>query len=178
MSKIMDLRQKRADLWEQTKKFLDEAKRDGDVLCADDVAKYEKMEADIVALGKEIDILERQAEMEKKLNAPTSKPVVNTPDGGGKEKTGRASDEYKNAFWKAMQNKYSYAVQDALQIGEDSEGGYLVPDEFENKLIDKLADENFIRSLATVVTSANGDKKIPVVASHGAAVWTDEEGES
>ena len=177
MSKIMDLRQKRADLWEQTKKFLDEAKRDGDVLCADDVAKYEKMEADIVALGKEIDILERQAEMEKKLNAPTSKPVVNTPDSGGKEKTGRASDEYKNAFWKAMQNKYSYAVQDALQIGEDSEGGYLVPDEFENKLIDKLADENFIRSLATVVTSANGDKKIPVVASHGAAVWTDEEGE-
>ena len=102
MSKIMDLRQKRADLWEQTKKFLDEAKRDGDVLCTDDVAKYEKMEADIVALGKEIDILERQAEMEKKLNAPTSKPVVNTPDGGGKEKTGRASDEYKNAFWKAM----------------------------------------------------------------------------
>ena len=177
MSKIMDLRQKRADLWEQTKKFLDEAKREGDVLCADDVAKYEKMEADIVALGKEIDILERQAEMEKKLNAPTSEPVVNTPDGGGKEKTGRASDEYKNAFWKAMQNKYSYAVQDALQIGEDSEGGYLVPDEFETKLIDKLADENFIRSLATVVTSANGDKKIPVVASHGAAVWTDEEGE-
>ena len=30
MSKITDLRQKRADLWEQTKKFLDGAKRDGD----------------------------------------------------------------------------------------------------------------------------------------------------
>ena len=177
MSKITELRQKRADLWEKTKKFLNDAKQDCDVLSADDVDAYEKMEADIVALGKEIDILERQADMEKQLNAPTSKPVVNTPAGSDDEKTGRASNEYKNAFWKAMRNKNSYAVQDALQIGTDSEGGYLVPDEFESRLIDKLADENFIRGLATVITSSSGDKKIPVVASHGAATWTDEEGE-
>ena len=31
-----------------------------------------------------------------------------------------------------------------------------------------------MRGLATIITSANGDKKIPVVASHGEAVWTDE----
>lgn len=176
MSKITELRQKRAALWEKTKKFLDDAKRDGDVLSADDVAAYEKMEADIVALGKEIGFLERQAEMDKKLNAPTSTPVLGNPDPGSGTKTGRASDEYRNAFWKAMQNKFSYSAQDALQIGTDSEGGYLVPDEFESTLVDKLADENIIRTLATIITSSNGDKKIPVVASHGAASWTDEEG--
>ena len=31
-----------------------------------------------------------------------------------------------------------------------------------------------MRGLTTIITSANGDKKIPVVASHGEAVWTDE----
>ena len=177
MSKILDLRQKRANLWDETKNFLDSAKREGDVLSAEDAAKYEKMEADIVALGREIDILERQAELDKQLNAPVNTPVLGTPKTNGDTKTGRASDEYKNAFWQAMQNKYTYSVHDALQIGTDSEGGYLVPDEFEATLIDRLSEENFIRSLATIITSSNGDKKIPVVASHGAAVWIDEEGE-
>ena len=61
MSKILELRQKRTALWNETKKFLDNAKRDGDVLSAEDAATYEKMEADIVARGKEIDIIERKA---------------------------------------------------------------------------------------------------------------------
>ena len=175
MSKILDLRQKRASLWEKTKKFLDDAKREDGMLSADDVATYEKMEADIVSLGKEIDILERQAEMEKQLNAPVNTPVREKPANGAETKTGRASDAYKNAFWKLMQNnQLSYSVHDTLQIGTDSEGGYLVPDEYEATLIDKLTDENIMRGLATIITSANGDKKIPVVASHGEAVWTDE----
>lgn len=177
MSKVLELRQKRAALWEKTKNFLDSAKCEGDVLSAENVSTYEKMEGEIVALGREIDILERRAEMDKQLNSPINAPVLGNPNSGADNKTGRASDEYRRAFWKAMQNKYSYSVHDALQIGTDSEGGYLVPDEFESTLIDKLQEENIIRGLATIITSANGDKKIPVVASHGAASWTDEEGE-
>lgn len=178
MSKVVELRQKRATLWEDTKKFLDNAKRDNNgMLSAADVEAYEKMEADIVAIKKEIDILERQEALDKEMNAATSTPALGTPGTGAVDKTGRASDEYKKAFWQTMQNKYSYSAQDALQIGTDSEGGFLVPDEFENTLVDKLRDENIIRSVATTITSSNGDKKIPVVASHGSAVWTDEEAE-
>ncbi|MCC8169242.1 MAG: phage major capsid protein, partial [Oscillospiraceae bacterium] len=177
MSKILELRQKRTELWEKTKSFLDNAKREGDVLSADDAATYEKMEADIVAMGREIDILERQAELEKQMNKPTSNPVLNNPQKDTSEKVGRASDEYKGVFWQAMRNKYSYSVQDALQIGSDSEGGYLVPDEFEKTLIDSLTDENIIRGLATIIKTDSGERKIPVVASHGAAVWTDESAE-
>ena len=175
MASITDLRQKRAALWEKTKKFLDNAKRENDMLSAEDVETYEKMESEIVALGKEIDILERQAEMEKRLNSPVNTPVLETPKTNGNTKTGRASNEYKQAFWKLMKNnQLSYSVHDTLQIGTDSDGGYLVPDEYETVLIDKLADENIMRGLTTIITSANGDKKIPVVASHGEAVWTDE----
>ncbi len=60
----------------KTKKFLDNAKRENDMLSAEDVETYEKMESEIVALGKEIDILERQAEMEKRLNSPLIHPFL------------------------------------------------------------------------------------------------------
>ena len=65
-------------------------------------------------------------------------------------------------------------VVNALRIGSDAEGGYLVPDEFEQILIKALEEENIIRALAHVITSSSGDKKIPVVASNGAASWVDE----
>ena len=178
MSKITELRKKRSDLWEQTKKFLDSAKRDNNgLLTAKDVEEYEKMEADIVAIKKEIDILERQEAIDKEMAMPTTEPVKNTPKPASDTKTGRASDAYKSAFWDAMRNKFSFAAKDALQIGTDSEGGFLVPDEFEHQLIDKLNDENIIRGYATIITTESGDRKIPVVASHGAAAWTDEEAE-
>lgn len=176
MSKALELRQKRADLWEKAKLFLDNAKRDGDVMSAEDTATYENMEKEIVSLGKEIGIIERREALDLEMSKPTSNPIANTPAKPDAGKTGRATDEYKNAFWTAMRNKTPhFDVFNALQIGTDSEGGFLVPDEFESTLIDRLHDENIIRSLATVILSSSGDKKIPVVAGHGEAVWTDEE---
>lgn len=176
MSKALELRQKRADLWEKAKLFLDNAKRDGDVMSAEDTATYENMEKEIVSLGKEIGIIERREALELEMSNPTSNPIANTPAKPDAGKTGRATDEYKKAFWTAMRNKTPhFDVFNALQIGTDSEGGFLVPDEFESTLIDRLHDENIIRSLATVILSSSGDKKIPVVAGHGEAVWTDEE---
>ena len=54
MNQILSLREKRAKLWNDTKAFLD-SHRDGDgMVSAEDNATYEKMEADVVALGKEI----------------------------------------------------------------------------------------------------------------------------
>lgn len=177
MSKTLELREKRNGLWEQTKAFLDNAKRENGVLCAEDVAKYEKMEADIVSLGREIDILERQAALDLQLNTPINQPIKNTPNMNAQTKNGKASDEYKDAFWKTMRNKTAFESINALQIGADSEGGYLVPDEFEATLIDALKEENVMRSLATIITTSSGEKLIPVVASHGTASWTAEEAE-
>lgn len=176
MSKSIELRQKRNDLWEKAKLFLDNAKRDGDVLSAEDAATYEKMEKEIVALGKEIGIVERREALDLELSKPTTSAIVTTPTSTTDSKTGRASDEYRQSFWNVMRNKkFSYEVANALEIGTDSEGGYLVPDEYESTLIDRLAEENIIRQYATVIKSSNGDKKIPIVAGHGEASWTDEE---
>ena len=176
MSKAVELRQKRSELWEKAKLFLDNAKRNGDVLSADDRATYEKMEQEIVDLGKEIGIIERREALDLEMSKPTSAPISTNPNTKTEEKTGRSSDEYKKSFWLAMRNKKNpYEAVNALQIGTDSEGGYLVPDEYESTLIEKLHDENIIRQYATVIKSSNGDKKIPVVAGYGEATWTDEE---
>ena len=178
MKKILELREKRAKAWEAAKAFLD-SRRGGDgLLSAEDTVAYEKMEQEVVDLGKEIERLERQAAIDAELNKPVSEPITNKPNNNpdGEEKKGRATDRYKKTFWNAMRRKNFYDVENALQVGTDSEGGYLVPDEFEHTLVEALEEENFFRGIATVIQTSSGDRKIPVVATKGTASWIDEEG--
>jgi HK97 family phage major capsid protein len=178
MSKILELREKRAKAWDAAKAFLDSKRGADGLLSAEDVATYEKMEADVVNLGKEIDRLERQQALDAELNKPINTPITGQPGQPNPEnKTGRTSDEYKRAFWNAMRSKAAgYEVLNALQVGTDSEGGYLVPDEFERTLVEALQEENIFRTMAKIIQTASGDRKIPVVASKGTASWVDEEG--
>lgn len=173
MEKTTELREKRARLWEEAKAFLEGRRGEDGLLSAEDTATYEKMETEVVSLGKEVERLERQAAIELELAKATSQVIKNIP---GEEKTGRAGDEYTNAFWQHMRNRGGYEVRNTLTIGTDSEGGYLVPDEFERTLVEALEEENVLRQLAKVITTSSGDKKIPVVASKGTASWVDEEG--
>ena len=51
----------------------------------------------------------------------------------------------------------------------------LVPDEYEQQLIQALEEVNVLRKICNVINTSYGDRKIPVVASHGSATWMDEE---
>ncbi len=175
MERILKLREQRAKAWADAKAFLDQKRGNDGLISAEDTATYEKMEADVVNLGKEIDRLERQAAIDLELSKAVNQPIRTSPSVNGEEKTGRASAEYADAFWKAMRSKNAWGVQNALQVGENTEGGYLAPDEFERTLIEALEEENIFRSLAHVITTSSGDRKIPVVASKGSATWLDEE---
>ena len=176
---ILELREKRAKAWEAAKAFLDSHRNEKGVLSAEDDASYSRMEQEITDLGKEISRLERQEAFEKELSQPVNMPLIGRPAAGsqGKEKTGRASDEYRQNFWNMMRSKTPMPqVVNALQIGTDSEGGYLVPDEYERTLVEALEEENVFRQLAKVIRTSSGDRKIPVVATKGTASWIDEEG--
>ena len=178
MNKILELREKRAKSWEAAKAFLDTKRGTDGIVSAEDTATYEKMEADVVALGKEIDRLEKQEALDRELSKPLNTPLTEKPIFHGTEsKSGRASAEYQKAFWNVMRSKNpSHEVINSLTVGTDSEGGYLVPDEFERTLIEALDEENIFRKLANVISTSSGDRKIPVVASKGTASWIDEEG--
>ena len=176
MNKILALREKRANLWNETKAFLDSHRGEDGMVSAEDNATYEKMEADVVALGKEIERLERQAAIDREMDQPTAAPLVSRPVAPNDRKQGRASDEYRNAFWGMIRNRnLTPGVMNDLQIGTDTEGGYLVPDEFEHTLVQGLEEENVLRSLCTVIQTSSGDRKIPIVTAHGTASWVDEE---
>ncbi|HIV93003.1 MAG TPA: phage major capsid protein [Candidatus Eisenbergiella stercoravium] len=176
---ILELREKRAKAWEAAKAFLDSHRNEKGVLSAEDDAAYTRMEQEITDLGKEIARLERQEAFERELSQPLNKPLTGRPVSGGveKEKTGRASEEYKANFWNAMRSKVPLpSVVNALEEGTDSEGGYLVPDEYERTLVEALEEENVFRQMAKVIRTSSGDRKIPVVATKGTASWIDEEG--
>ena len=179
---ILELREKRAKAWEAAKAFLDSHRKENGVLSAEDDAAYTKMEQEITDLGKEIARLERQEALDAELNRPLNKPLTVKPGcgadtDGAEDKTGRASDDYRKNFWNAMRSKVPMPnVTNALQIGTDSEGGYLVPDEYERTLVEALEEENIFRQMAKVIKTSSGDRKIPVVASKGTASWIDEEG--
>ena len=174
MNKILSLREKRANLWNEAKAFLESRRGEDGMISAEDNATYEKMEADVVALGKEIERLERIKALDREFDMPTSTPLVGSP-GSVDHRQGRASDEYKKAFWNLMRGKSVREARNALQIGELSEGGYTVPDSFEHQLIDGLQDENIMRPLVHVITTGSGEHKIPIVASHGSGAWIEEE---
>ncbi len=55
MSKILELREKRAKAWEAAKAFLDAKRTQEGFVSAEDAATYDKMEKDVVNLGKEIE---------------------------------------------------------------------------------------------------------------------------
>ena len=175
---ILELREKRAKAWEAAKAFLDSHRNDKGVLSAEDDAAYTRMEQEITDLGKEISRMERREALDAQLNLPVNQPLTGKPlNGRETAKTGRATDEYRQNFWDMMRSKTPMPqVINALQIGTDSEGGYLVPDEYEHTLVEALEEENVFRQLAKVIRTSSGDRKIPVVATKGTASWIDEEG--
>ena len=177
MNQILDMREKRVTLWNAAKAFLDSRRTEDGTLSAEDAGTYEKMEADVIRMGKEIERLERQEVLDLEFDRPTSRPLTSAPETlKDKTKGGRASDEYKNAFWRSMRDKsVSFEVLNALQIGSDSEGGHLVPDEYERTLVEALQEENIFRRFAHLIRTSSGDRKIPVVTSKGTASWIEEE---
>jgi HK97 family phage major capsid protein len=88
-----------------------------------------------------------------------------------------SSDSYKNGFdnyTRVGKSSLSGDVLNALQVGTNSEGGYIVPEEFDTMLVEYLQDINELRGLVNVISTAS-DRHIPVETSLGVATWTAEE---
>ena len=177
MSKILELTEKRAKAWETAKAFLD-AKRNADgFVSAEDAATYEKMEADVQNLTTEIERLARQQAIDDKLAQATSKPITMQPNAQmetERAKPFRERTEYKNAMIDALRTNFR-KISDVLQEGVDADGGYLVPVEYDNRLIEVLKEENIMRGLATRITTS-GEHKINTAATTPAALWVEEGG--
>lgn len=173
---IAELMQKRAKVWEGAKAFVESHTSENGTLSAEDNAAYMRMEQEIADLTTAIDRQQRAEQLEQRLNAPTNTPLTGKPGNGsaGNGKTGRASDEYKAAMIGAFRSNFRN-VSNVLQEGVDADGGYLVPEEYDRRLIDVLEEENIMRSLGTKITTS-GQHKINIAATKPAASWIEEGG--
>lgn len=173
---MKELIKKRAKLWDTAKSFVETHQDENGVLSKEDTEIYNKMEKEIEDLTDVIDRQQRAERREAELSKPVNSPIVVKPSNGDmeekKEKKGTASNEYKNAMISAMRSNFRN-VSNILQEKVDADGGYLVPDEYDSRLIDVLEEENIMRSLATTITTA-GQHKINIAATKPAAAWIEE----
>ncbi len=174
---IIELREKRNKAWEAAKAFADTHTTDKGTLTAEDSATYERMEQEIQDLSREIQRRERQEALDAELSKPVNTPITGKPMNGKQDeapKTGRASDAYKAAMLNAMRTNFRQ-ISNVLSEGVDANGGYLVPEEYDRRLIDVLEEENVMRTLGTKITTS-GEHKINIAATKPAAAWIEEGG--
>lgn len=176
---INELREKRNQAWNAAKAFV-ETKRDKDGLLSDADAKtYAEMEKKVQDYGAEIERMEAMAAMDAQLSKPTSAPITEKPLNGKsaedkKPKSFRATDAYRSGMLNALRTNFRQ-ISNVLQEGIDANGGYLVPDEYDSRLIQVLNEENVMRSLGTAITTS-GEHKINIAATKPAAAWIEEGG--
>ena len=170
---INELREARNKAWQGAKAFV-ESKRDKDgLLSKEDAAAYDEMEKKIKDYSAEIERMEQMEKIENELNKPVNIPIVTKPmTVNGKEKTGRASNEYKAGMLMALRTNFKQ-ISNVLQEGVDADGGYLVPEEYDSRLIQTLEEENIMRKLSTRITTS-GEHKINIAATKPAAAWIEE----
>ena len=170
---IKDMIEKRAKVWETAKNFVDTHENENGVLSAEDNATYSRMEQEIEDLTAAIDRQQRAEAREAALNQPINTPLTGRPAKQVEEKTGRASNAYKEDFGAHLRGKR--LVHNVLSEGVQADGGYLVPEEFERQIVTGLDEANVVRGLAKVITTS-AERKIPVAATHSTAQWTAENG--
>ncbi|PNY20037.1 phage major capsid protein [Streptococcus parauberis] len=178
MNKIQELMEKRKQAWESAKAFV-EAKKDKDGLMSDEDAKtYADMEKKVSNFTKEIERMQSMEAMEREMAKPMSEPLTSQPmqteNNAKPKKTGRASNEYKEGVLQALRSNFRQ-VSNVLQEGVDTAGGYLVPEEYDKRLIDGLTEENIMRTLGTTITTS-GEHKINIAGAKPAASWIEEGG--
>ena len=167
MDRILKLRNECEQKWEAAMAFLENHRDDNDRLSPENGDVFDKMEAEVTALNKEIERLERVEIVNRNFQKPTTSAIVEQPQ--IQSLSGKGSNEYSNQFW-----NYIRGVRNDLSVGEESKGGYLVPDEFHRQLVQSLEEHNVMRKISRVISTASGELQIPIVASDGTAAWLTE----
>jgi HK97 family phage major capsid protein len=85
--------------------------------------------------------------------------------------TARA-EAYRTAFW---DNMYTGMPNNTIKEGHVAGGTYLVPDSFEKRLVEGLAEENVLRKIGNVF-SAPGRLRLPVADTALEGKWVGENG--
>ena len=165
-------------LADEAKKFLDEHEAADGTMSASDAATYAKMEMAIKSAKLEAQAaeLEEAKRMQDFLKNIDKQHVAYDGVKSGNvsfQRAGVAGDDYEKNFWAAVKGRFKVSNVNQLREASPSQGGYLVPTEFDQMIQSALEQENVMRQIGTVFTTAS-EHRIPVVATKPAASWVAE----
>lgn len=167
MSKLNDLLEQRGKVADQ----IQDMNQHVDNWTDENQESFDKLSNQYDDLTKKI---ETQNRIESIANEQNSyEPVKKAPVTENQGSTRFGTAEYEKNFENYVMSKGR--INNALEAGVDSEGGFIVAESWENELNRLLFDANVMRQVSTVRTYTT-DHNIPLTASVGAAAWVDEEG--
>ena len=175
---IRELLTKRANLWEEAKKFLDEHTDADGKISAEDAATVERMIDQIDAMARNIDAQQRLDDWGKELLRPFNKPHFEPFGNKGGDTLKRAvsgvrGDEYKKNFLDAVRKNFKAESTGYLHEGTLPGGGYLLPVEMHEAILTELEGECVLRQIGRTITTAS-EHKITFSAQKPTATWIGE----
>lgn len=183
MTSSIDLRAKRANLWEQAKVLHETAKAEERALSAEEQTQWERLEAEMEKIKGQIDREERLMAVGADLDR--AQPTVaagRLPGDISSRELHAGSEEYRNAFWAWARHgndgldpeqrtmlRNGFVDVRAQGVGVPTAGGFAVADEDMRGIVDAMKAFGGMRQAGcTIFTTATGaDLPIPTVDDTG-----------
>jgi HK97 family phage major capsid protein len=161
MPTSLQLREQRANVWSQMTEVMDRS--DGGQLSVDDAQTYDRLEAEYDKLDADIERAERH---EARAHVDRSGVVASPGDTPDEDPDARYTQAFGNFLRRGitdladddrilMRKRYS-EFQNAAGVGTGAAGGYLVPPEFRDKIIEAAKQFGPMLQVAEVVTTGSG----------------------
>lgn len=163
MPTLQEMRDERATVWEECKRLLDDGTAEG-------AAAYDKAEARVDELTKEIDKREKHEAKQAEFDKVDRSQIVNLTDDDEDSEDDR-DVAYREAFEvyvtrgmadldreqrDLLRENFQGKEGRAAGIGTGSAGGYLVPQGFRQKIIERQKAFGSVQTVATVLETSTG----------------------
>jgi len=168
MATTQQLREQRANIWEQMQAVMAEADKSG--WSGELEQKYDRLEKDLDAKGDEITRQDRFESRSEEFSKVDRSGVV-PADADPTDASDAHSKAYAAAFTSYMRNGITAldhedqkllragwvdSPKNAAGVGTGAAGGYTVPPEFRRKIVERLMFVAKMRQLAEVITTDTG----------------------
>jgi len=185
VEKVLELKRKRTEKIEAARTLLDKVDGEGRNLTDEETKEYDRLMNEVdsfkTSIDREVTMRGLEAEMEVR------EPIKPDPGDGGQAKDGTDGfRSFGDFLWHARNKPSDPRLRSGLTEGVDSEGGFLVPEEYANRILMRSLEAAVIRPNGpTIIPMSSDTINIPKIVdtSHASGVfggvvayWTEEAG--
>jgi HK97 family phage major capsid protein len=169
---LRQLREKRANVWQEMQNITAPADDEGRVLNAEETQRWEALDTELTGLTKQIEVEEKRASRASEANetrtaidpstfhaeisvedVPADKRYAEAWRAWARGGMGNLDAEQRKLMVQRFDNSPELRAQG---VGTTTAGGYFVPAEFRDQLIERQVFQGSVRSVATVITTDSG----------------------